>query len=152
MNTGVLKVLQRHVIACRHVLVCDGHLKPLPCQILILNKVSRSSSRGLRRRRRFCHRWDLHKRRILRVWINIQNLDGGIMDRKHRRSGPSPPSLWRLVLSFFLPPLAWKVPWINSFWYTFYFFTYRWTRLSFTLPNHLVHHLFAFVFLHSCHP
>ena len=91
MNTRVLKVLQRHVIACCHVLVRYSHPKPLLSQILILKKVLRNSSRRLRRSRRFCHGWDLHRRRILGVQIGVQNLDRGFTDRKNMRSGLSPP-------------------------------------------------------------
>ena len=101
MNTRVLELLQRHVIACRHVLVNHNLLEALPSQVFIFNKILRNSSRRLRRGKHLGFGWSIHRRRISRLKINVMNLDRGLLGRKDRKVGLTTSGLDDLCLTLF---------------------------------------------------
>ena len=150
MNTRVLKVFQRHIIAGRHIRVRHRRCKSLLSHVLISQEVLRNFFGRERRCGCMDGGRDLLGWRILGLWIKIEDLHWRplIRDRKRRfdvlRLG------W---LIFFLPTTpTWEITQVNPQRYIFSFFTYGRTRLGLhPLFNCLVHNLLAFVLFHRRH-
>ena len=150
MNTRVLKVSQRHIVAGRHIHVRHCRRKSLPSQVLISQEVLRDFFG--KERRCGCMDWgqDLFGRRILRLWIKIKDLHW----RPLIRDGRSRFDVLRLDwLVLFLPATpTWEITQVNPQRYIFPFFAYRRTRLGLhPLFNYLVRNLLAFILFHRCH-
>ena len=149
MNTRVLKVFQRHIVAGRHVHIRHHRHESLPGQVLISQEVLRNFFGRERRCGCMDYGRDLLGRRILGLWIKSEDLHWRPMIRDGRRRF----EVLRLGgLMFFLPTtLTWEVTQVNSRRYILSFFTRGRTRLGLhPLFHYLVHNLFAFIFFH-CH-
>ena len=150
MNTRVLKVFQRHVVAGSHIYVCHRHRESLPGQVLISQKVLRNFFGRERRCGCMDYGRNFLGRRILGLWIKSKDLHWRPLIRDGRRRFDVLRLGW---LMFFLPTTpTWEVTQVNSRRYILSFFAYGWTRLGLhSLFHCLVHNLFAFIFFHRCH-
>ena len=95
VNTRMFNVFQRYVIACSHVLISHGLLKPFPSQIFIFNNIHRNPLRRLRRVRRSSLGWgDFNGHRQ----VYIMDLDGQLRCRRDRKARLENPRLGRPML------------------------------------------------------
>ena len=108
MDARMLKILQRHVVACCHVRVGHSRPKSLPGEILTPNKVLRYLLGRQRRGTCLGYRRDVY-RGIFWLWI-IKDLNVHRLSYRDERSGLDVLRLGRLMLGFFLPTPAWEVP------------------------------------------
>ena len=145
MKSKMLKLFQGHVIACSHVLISHGLLKPFPSQILVFNKVHRNSLRRLRRGR---HNSFGRRNSDRFRWIYIMDLDGRLLrGRKNRKARLG----WPVLCPLFLVT-TWKIFQVNCLWQIFSLIPNSRTRLRFGLrPSYLVHYLLTPIFFHGCH-
>ena len=150
MNTRVLKVFQRHIVAGWHIRVRHRRRKPLPSQVLISKKVLRNFFGRVRRCGCVDCGRDLLGRRILRLWIKIENLHWRPLIRD-KRSKFDVLRLGWLVL--FLPTTpTWEITQVNPRRYIFPFFVCGRTRLGLHLLfDCLVRYLLAFILFHCRH-
>ena len=74
VNNRVLKIFQRHVVTGWHFHVCHRRREPLPSQVLISKKVLRNFFGRVRRGGCMDCGRDLLRRRILGLWVKIENL------------------------------------------------------------------------------
>ena len=150
MNTRVLKVFQRHIVAGRHIHVRHRRRESLSSQVLISQKVLRNFFGRERRCGCMDYGWDLFGRKILGLWIKSEDLHWRPLIRDWRRRF----DILRLGgLMFFLPTTpTWEVTQVNSRRYILSFFARGRTRLGLHPLFHcFVHNLFAFIFFHRCH-
>ena len=82
MDTRVLKILQGHVVASRHIRICHRHCEPFPSQVLIPKKVLRNFHRRLRQGGCVDCGWDFLRRRVL--GLQIKYLHWGLLIRDER--------------------------------------------------------------------
>ena len=106
MNSRMFKFLQGHVIACSHILISHGLLKPFLSQIFIFNKIHRNPLRRLRRGR--CSglgRGDFNGHR--RVYN--MDLDGWLRCRRNREARLDNPRLRQPMLHLLVSSMTGRI-------------------------------------------